>query len=172
MDTPQTPENPAQTPVKRTRKRIISPRVRHAIKLRVENRLSGEDAARAAGLSPSGFWKAMTQPHIIAYAQEAKAAYIAKAIEKRELLKAHAMDVAEELLGKDQPPAVRARMVEFLAAEERKNPAVAVQINVDRGGYEYARPGAQIVEILPGAGPATGGAGGAATDTGSGDDEG
>lgn len=90
----------------------------------------------------------MKQPHVQEAMQAAKAAYIARSTEKRELLKAYAIEVAEQLLADDQPAQVRARMVEFLAGEPKPSASVAVQVNVDRGGYEYARPGAQVVEII------------------------
>ena len=46
---------------------------------------------------------------------------------------------------------VRARMVEFLAGETKGNSVnVAVQVNNQAPqGYEYARPGQQVVEIVP-----------------------
>lgn len=93
----------------------------------------------------------MKQPHIQAALAEAKAAYIAKATEKRELLKAHAIEVAEQLLAPDQPPQVRARMVEFLAGESKNAQQINVAVNVDRGGYEYVKPGSRVIDITPAA---------------------
>lgn len=61
--------------------------------------------------------------------------------------KALALEHARYLLTNAKSEAVQARMVEFLAGEARPGTQVNVQINNDRGGYEYARPGQQVVEI-------------------------
>lgn len=38
-------------------------------------------------------------------------------------------------------------MVELFAGDGKKSGDINVQVNVDRGGYEFARPGQRIVEI-------------------------
>lgn len=86
-------------------------------------------------------------PHVQELYEDLKLAYILNAEAKRGLLKARALEVAEDLLLNSASDQVKARMVEFLAGEPKSGPSVAVQVNVDRGGYEYARPGAQVVEI-------------------------
>lgn len=122
------------------RKGRISARVRHAVTLKVEKGLTGEQCAALAGLSNAGFWKAWKQPHVQALYETLKHEYIMRVMDRKPLLKARAYEVAEELMGKDQPPAVRARMVEFIAGEGR-GPAFAVQINnAPPQGYIYPRP--------------------------------
>jgi hypothetical protein len=122
------------------RKGRISARVRHAVTLKVEKGLTGEQCAALAGLSNAGFWKAWKQPHVQALYESLKHEYIMRVMDRKPLLKARAYEVAEELMGPDQPPAVRARMVEFIAGEGR-GPAVAVQINnAPAHGYTYRRP--------------------------------
>lgn len=131
----------------RSRKGRISPRVREAVRLRVERGYRCEDAARAAGLSPAGYFKAMTRPHVQEYAQHVKDAYIQRSTELREFGKAQAIEVALELLREAKSESVKARMVEFLAGERDKSPQIAIQNNVLVGGYEYPPPGASLVEI-------------------------
>lgn len=131
------------------RKGRISSRVRTAITLKVEKALTGEQAAALAGLSNSGFWKAWGQPHVQQLYRELKAQYIQRAMDRKEVLRAHAIDIAAELMKEGNPPNIRAKMVELFTSEPRPGASVAVQVNVDRGGYEFVRPGARMVEINP-----------------------
>lgn len=47
-------------------------------------------------------------------------------------------------------------MVEFFAGEAKPGASVNVQVNVDRGGYEFVRPGARMVDIEPATDDASG----------------
>lgn len=149
----------------------MRPALRHAVDLIATKGYRVPDAATLAGMNEKALYRALARPPIAAYVEAMKANEASLAASLKEQARAMAIRAGIDLLHNAQSEQVRARMVEFFASEERKNPAVAVQINVDRGGYEYARPGAQIVEILPGAGPASGALDGAASDTGSGDDD-
>jgi len=130
-----------------TMKRRISARVRDAVRLRVEKGYKCEDAARAAGLSSAGYYKAMNQPHVRAYAEALKMAYIERIQADKAILRAEALEVARDLLHNSPSDQVKARMVEFLAGEAKSGASVNVQINNNSGGYEFVRPGQQIVEI-------------------------
>jgi hypothetical protein len=131
------------------RKRRISDRVRHAVTLRVEKGLTGEEAAKLAGLSPAGFWKAWKQPHVQNLYSDLKAAYIHRVMDRRELLRAKALIEAERLLEHADSEAVRAKMVEFLAGEAR-GPAVSVTVNQAPSGYQYRRPLDQASSAIDG----------------------
>ena len=144
MNSPSVSPDNYQSPVQ---KRRISPRVRHAVTLRVERGYKCEDAAMAAGLSPAGYFKAIKQPHVLAWMQDLKAAFIERTMADRATLRAQALVVAADLLHNSKDERIRARMVEFLAGESKNANNINVQVNVDRGGYEFARPGQRIVEI-------------------------
>ena len=44
---------------------------------------------------------------------------------------------------------LRFKNAEFFAGEAKSGSAVNVQVNVDRGGYEFRRPGQRLVDIAP-----------------------
>lgn len=138
-------------------KRRISARVRDAVRLRVEKGYKCEDAARAAGLSSAGYYKAMNQPHVKAYAEAVKLAYVERIQADKAILRAEALEVARDLLHNSPSDQVKARMVEFLAGEAKSGPSVNVQINNNSGGYEFVRPGQRVVEIEPEPDTASGG---------------
>ena len=144
-----THQNPAQIAPKPVRHRAISKRVLHAITLKAEKGLTGDQAAKAAGLSPAGFWKAWQRKDVKELHDAMQQRLIDGIDRKRAILKARAFDVAEEILSTSTDDRIRARMVEFLAGEPKPGASVAVQVNVDRGGYEFVRPGARMVEIEP-----------------------
>jgi hypothetical protein len=114
--------------------------MRQAIRLRVIDNLTLDDAAERAGVSVAGICKALKQPHVIAYAEAVQWEYIQRLAQRKTLLKAKAMDVAEHLLMNAQSEQVRARMVEFLAGEPRQ---ALVNVNLssaERGVYAYQKP--------------------------------
>lgn len=126
----------------RSRKGRISPRVREALRLRVEKGMSGEKAAREAGLAPSALWKALTRPHVAAYYESLRAEYSQEVQRLKGFAKLRAIQVGVELMENAQSEQVRARMVEFFAGESKQ-----ALVNIDlsgngkgRGGYVYRRP--------------------------------
>ena len=122
------------------RKGRISPQMREAIRLRVIDDLTLDQAAERAGVSVAGICKALKQPHVIAFAEQVQWQYIQDVTARRSFLKAKALKVAEELLTKAQSEQVRARMVEFLSGEGRQ-PLVNVQVSAaERGVYAYTKP--------------------------------
>ena len=136
-------------PVSPVYKRRISAKVRKALQLRVREGLTWAEAAERAGLSEAGIYKARKQPHVQATYETMIAQQTKEVEELRRPLKAIALKEAKRLMTEAKSESVRARMVEFLAGERDKSPAVAVQINNNMGGsgYEYVPPGASIVEI-------------------------
>lgn len=162
---PQAPNKARTNPAQRR----ISARVKEAVRLRVEKGYRCEDAARAAGLSPAGYWKAIKRPHVKEYMETLKASFIEGVERDRRALKAQALEVAADLLHNAKSEAVRARMVEFLAGEAHKGPQTQVNVSVgaQARGYEYVPPGARVIDIR-----ASDGAEGGAPDSVSGDTSG
>jgi hypothetical protein len=143
----QAPQKPRTSPAQGR----ISPRVREAIRLRVEEGYKIEHATRAAGLSVAGYYKAMQRPVVQEYAESLKTSFITGIERHKRTLKAQALEVAADLLHNAKSEAVRARMVEFLAAEPGQNPGAQVNLQINTGarGYEYVPPGARVIDITP-----------------------
>ena len=106
------------------------------------------DAAKEAGMNETALGRALQRPHVAAYVEALKAQSVIDADKLKTQARAIAIQTGIELLRDAKSEAVKARMVEFFAGEAKAGTSVAVQVNVDRGGYEYARPGAQVVEII------------------------
>lgn len=102
-------------------------------------------------MSPSGIHKARLSPRTQAFEAEERGRYLREVEELRVPLKARALEVARDLLENSTSDIVRARMVEFLHGESKKDvPAVAVQINNMAGtGYEFVPPGHAVVKVQP-----------------------
>lgn len=126
----------------------ISSKIRTAVTERVEKGITIEEACRAAGLSPAGWYKAMKRPEVQAFVDDVMAKYIRGAEAMKARHKARAIEIAAHLMENAASEAVRMRAVEFFAAEPKSGAAVNVQVNVDRGGYEYVKPGQKVVEIV------------------------
>lgn len=138
------PENP----------RPPSKKVKETIRQRYRKQIPWEDACKLTGMSPSGIHKARLSPRTQAFEAEERDRYLKEVEELRAPLKARALEVARDLLENADSEIVRARMVEFLRAESKKDaPAVAVQINnMASTGYEFIPPGHTVVEVRPAAG--------------------
>ena len=138
-------------------KRRVSAKVRIAIKQRIEKADTWAACAEAAGLAQSSLYKALNQTHVKEMMQDLKDKYCQQ-VEGLEIIhKARAMEVARELLDSSASDTVKARMVEFFRAET-KGPSVAIQVNTEQSGpnaanqpsrgYEYLRPGQELVRIV------------------------
>lgn len=135
-----------QLPPRPTR---LSIKLRTAIDVRVTEGLSIVESCAKAGLSPQGWHKAMKRPSVREHLEAVQRRFVAESDAKRALYRARAFDVALDLLLNAKSEAIRARMAEFLASDG-KAPQVAVHVDartVDRGGYEFVRPGQKIVEL-------------------------
>lgn len=130
------------------RKPRISSKVRAAIELRVRKGLSIEAAANAAGLSRNGLSKALKRPEVDRLLAETQERFVTEVSSQRALLRAHACEVASEMLESTTDDRVRLKLIELLMSDGK---APAVSVNVDArtgsGGYEYLRPGQRLVEI-------------------------
>ena len=127
----------------------ISPATRKAIKLVIREGKQWGEAAEIAGVTYGAIWKAKQRPAVKQFIADEKAAFIQEVEEMRAPYKARAMEVANNLMHNANSEAVKARMVEFLAGESKNN-GVNIQINNNNStsaGYEYARPGQEIVTI-------------------------
>ncbi len=114
--------------------------MRKAIQLKAEKGITGEQAADLAGVSYSGFWKAWGQPHVQAFFEECKAKYIQRITSRKDVIRARAIEIGEDLMVNAQSEQVKARLVEFFAGEPRQ-PLVNISIPAERQGvYSYRRP--------------------------------
>ena len=126
----------------------ISPRVRAAVEVRVKEGLSIEAAAARAGLSRNGFFVALKGPAVQDLVRQVQEAFVAEVGASKALYKARALEVALDLMLNAKSEAIRARMVEFLAGDgKQRQAAVHIDARHDHAGYEYARPGARVLEI-------------------------
>lgn len=141
---------PAPIDAKPIKRRSISRKVEAALRHRVEQGTTWKAAAEAAGLSEAGIHKARLQPHVKQRLEEIKGDYIQEVEALKAPHKARAMEVARELLEGAKSEAVKARMVEFLAGESKgMSVNVGVQVNNQppANGYEFVRPGQEVVQI-------------------------
>lgn len=107
------------------------------------------EAAEAAGMNASALSRAINRPEIKAHIEEQKALYCLDADSLKGLAKAIAINTGIDLMQSAASEAVRARLVEFFAGDGRPGTQVNVAVNVDRGGYEFVKPGQRVVDIRP-----------------------
>ncbi|WP_323771233.1 hypothetical protein [Antarctobacter sp.] len=91
----------------------------------------------------------MKRPAVKDHLQKVQGAYVSEVSANQAVYKAQALDVAFDLMMNAKSESVRARMAEFLASDG-KTPQVSVHVDARHGpsGYEYARPGQKIVQIV------------------------
>lgn len=128
----------------------ISPKVRDAIEARVCKGLSIAAAAEEAGLSRTGFAKALQRPAVADLLSQTQARFVAEVNSKRALHRARALDVAMEMLNSDKTDdRVKVKLIEILS-QDGKAPAFSVHVDAStnhHGGYEFVPPNARVVEI-------------------------
>jgi hypothetical protein len=129
--------------------RRISAKVRKALHLVAWQGLTQREAAQEAGLHPVSLSRALAHGNVRTYLDEQKALVLQEIERLKTRAKLVALQEGIKMMGPDAPANVRARMVELFSAEPRAAGNVAVQVNVDRGGYEYVRPGSQVVDVIP-----------------------
>lgn len=146
MDGSLAPHNGGEAPARRSTKGRLSPKIRRAFKLRVEEGLTIAEACQRAGASEAGWHKAMKRPQAQAEYEAIELAFIQTIERRRKTYRARAIEVAAELMERGQSEAVRMKAVEFFAGETRQ-PTVAVQVNNHAGsGYIYTRPDTQSAD--------------------------
>lgn len=106
-------------------------------------------ACKEAGICEAGWYKAMQRPGVMDVYERTELAFIQTVERRRAQYKARAIEVAAELMERGKSEQVRMRAVEFFAGEAKSGAQVQVNVNVDRGGYEYVRPGQRVVDIVP-----------------------
>lgn len=133
----------AAKPIKVRKIRALSAKIKRAIELKVVYGLSGDDAAKAAGVSTSGLWKALSLPQGEEWAKHLQSDTDARIKAKIGAVTLKALAVAEKLLDDDQDRKTQAKMVELFRGESRAVAAVQVNNHVTNAapaGYSYARP--------------------------------
>ena len=149
--TPRTP-NHRKTPIA-PHKGAQPPRMRAPLRKAVDEivwkGVTQREAAHRAGMNETALGRALARPAIAAWLEHLKAQAALDADKLKTQARAIAIQEGLRLMTQAQSEAVRARMVEFFAGEAKPGSQVNVQVNVDRGGYEFVRPGARMVEIEP-----------------------
>lgn len=125
----------------------ISAILRHAVTLHVKEGHTWESAAATAGMSESGLHKARQKPHVQAFIEQVKAEFVQDVAAMRAPFKAEAFQHARYLMRHAKSEAVQMRAVEFLGREDAPASSPSVQVNVISRGYEYVRPGQDVVTI-------------------------
>lgn len=135
----------------------MRPALREACELIIQKGVTQREAALRAGMNERALSRALLKPHIRAWLEQKKADFAVDMLQLKDRAKSIAIATGIDLMHSAQSEAVRARMVELFAGEGKAGTSVAVQVNVDRGGYEFVRPGARMVDITPAPDDASGG---------------
>jgi predicted DNA-binding protein (UPF0251 family) len=121
----------------------MSQKLRDAIRFHVTEGLSIVAASEKAGISRQGFHKALKRPEVRDHLSAVRLDFIEGVEANKAFLKAKALEVALDLMLNSKSETIRARMVEFLAADAKVSP-VAVHIDARQAaapqGYVYQRP--------------------------------
>ena len=123
--------------------------MRKALEAIANEGLTQKAAAEQAGIHEATLCKALKRPAVAMALEAMQQRVIAQAAEMKAGYKALAMRHAFHLMKNANSEAVQARMVEFLAGEPHSGTQVNVAVNVDRGGYEFVKPGQRVVDIRP-----------------------
>jgi len=141
------PHKPPQATDKRAQPPALRAKLRHACELIADEGRTQRAAADAAGMDETALGRALRKPHVIAYIEDRKALNALNADDLMGLAKVRAIQRGIELLNNSTSDAVTARMVEFFAGERSKGAQIQVNVDARSGGYEFIRPGQQVVEI-------------------------
>lgn len=119
----------------------MSEKLRIAVRLHVTEGMSIVAASKEAGISRQGFHKALKRAEVRDYIKAVRQDFIETADSKKAFLKIKALEVAFDLMMNSKSEAIRARMVEFFAADAKISPvAVHIDARQQPGGYIYRRP--------------------------------
>lgn len=100
----------------------MSQKLRNAIQLHETEGLSVTDACTKAGVSRAAWYKAMKRPAVQDLVRDMRRDFIQTADAKKAFLKVKALEVAFDLMLNSRSEAIRARMVEFFAADAKVSP--------------------------------------------------
>lgn len=117
--------------------RRMRPPLRKALELIAIHGHSQRDAASMAGMHETALSKALAKPHVAALLHDLKAQAALEVETLRKLAKGLAVREGIRLMRESGSDQVRARLVEFFAAEPKTGPSVSVSVPVHLGGYAY-----------------------------------
>jgi hypothetical protein len=130
----------------------MSKKFREVLRLHEIEGMSVTDACARVGYSRAAFYKARKNPAVLELIRDLRRELVESIEAKKAYLKGQALEVALDLMLNSKNEAIRARMVEFLAADAKVSP-VSVHVDASRVeqvvGYTYKRPG-QGIEGTPG----------------------
>jgi predicted DNA-binding protein (UPF0251 family) len=121
----------------------VSKKFREVVRLHEIEGMSVTDACAKMGYSRAAYYKACKNPAVKELIRDLRRELVESAEAKKAFLKFRALEVAFELMTTSKNDAIRARMVEFLAADAKLSP-VSVHVDASRVeqvvGYSYKRP--------------------------------
>lgn len=143
----QSPHNPPLTTHKRAQPPRLSAKLRRAIDAIASEGVTQRRAADIAGMNERALSKALKKPHVAEALESERALFVNEMDKLKGIAKALAVQTGIDLMRDSKDERIKAKMVEFFAGEVKQ--AAHVQVNVDArsGGYEFVRPGQQVVEI-------------------------
>ena len=128
----------------------LSAKLRKAIELHYFHGLTVLKSCEEAGMSTAGYYKAVKRQVVQDFVAKIRLDLVDTIERRSAAARVMAIDVAVDLMQNAKSETVRARMAEFLASEG-KTPQVAVHVDARTSapqGYEFVRPGQQIVDIV------------------------
>jgi hypothetical protein len=128
----------------------ISAKTRKAVDILVTTGRTQRDAALEVGMNEKALSRALKKPHVADFFEKQKMLAMQDVKHVRKMGEVAAMRVAIDLMHNSTSDSVKARMVEFFAGEARKGPQTVVNVQQNNGstGYEMARPGQRVVDII------------------------
>lgn len=132
----------------------LSQKLRTAIDLRVRKGKTIAEACREAGLSISGWHKAMARAEVRLHVNDIMTRFVAEAGVRRAALRLEAMEVAANLLQNAQSETTKVRLIELLLSDG-KSAGVSVHVDArqvgaqDAGVYSYSRPASLAAQVRP-----------------------
>ena len=121
----------------------MSKKFREVLRLHEIEGMSVTDACAKVGYSRAAYYKARKSPSVLELIRDLRRELVESIEAKKAYLKGQALEVALDLMLNSKNEAIRARMVEFLAADAKVSP-VSVHVDASRVeqtvGYTYKRP--------------------------------
>ena len=121
--------------------------MRDAVHEMVTQGLTQRAAAQHVGMSEVSLSRALKRPQVSLYLQEQRITFSTDMDELKGLGSKMAINTAMELL-RTGSEATKVKMVEFFAGERKKPTQININNTVNSKGYEYARPGQRVVDVI------------------------
>lgn len=141
-----TPTKRGAAPPEGGGKQRISAKTREAIKYLATLGCTQEEAAKLTGMNRSALTRALSKPHTREALHQAQAQQIKAIAAKKPLYKALAWERAHYIAQNSKDERTSLKAVELLTREPGAAPSLSVTVNAG-GGYEFAPPGARVVDI-------------------------